>query len=458
MCPRLPAPAPPTGSGDPGVAPAGGTGIGEDHGPEFGAQAVGLGRAELVGGDHALDHVGEHGDERTALDPHGHDGAVAVVADRAIDAHDARRAPEPRHDQAPAAGLAAEHTRRLGEIEGGGVGGGFGGGASGGHDPIVAGGCHGVARAGHRVAVMTELTPTQQKILALLRRGDEALVFDRTFVDDLTAEATTAVADLSARLGGTKLYVSKNMLTNVHGCEVRHLAPDDFEWNTSTASGFVAHKAIELMLNWRGTPTPAELVDDAIARLSDQFGGRGDFVARLDEADLAELRSKALDRTTKFMQDFPPLPAAAHPILESSIRWSPPGTIEMGGRADLVVGKPEGDESRLLIIDLKSGMRSPHHRDDLRFYALVETLRRGVPPRKLVTYYLDTCEPDAEDVTEGVLRSALTRALEGVARHVELVAEGRSATKRVGVACRWCPQRADCAEGQAYLDDREVDR
>jgi len=304
---------------------------------------------------------------------------------------------------------------------------------------------------------MSDLTPTQQKVLALLRRTDEPLVFDREFVARLLEEATEAVAAFSARLGGAKLFVSKNMLSNVHGCEVRHLAPDDFEWNTSTASGFVAHKAIELMLNWRGTPTPSELVDDAIARLADQFGSRGDFVARLGDADLAELRSKALDRTTKFMQDFPPLPATAHPMLESSIRWAPPGTIEMGGRADLVVGRPEGEESRLLIIDLKSGMRSPHHRDDLRFYALVETLRRGVPPRKLVTYYLDTCEPDAEDVTEGVLESAMTRTLEGIARHVELVAEGREPAKRVGVACRWCPLRANCAEGQSYLDDRDVD-
>ena len=411
----------------------------------------------MVGGHDTFDHVGEHGDERPALHPDGHDRAVAVVADRAVDTDDARRAPEPGDHEPSPTGLAAEHPCRLREIERGGVSGCVGSGSSGGHARIVPGGCQRVVGGGRRVTDMSELTPTQQKVLALLRRNDEPLVFERGFVDGLLAEATAAVAEFSARLGGAKLYVSKGMLTNVHGCEVRHLAPDDFEWNTSTASGFVAHKAIELTLNWRGIPTPTEVVDDALARLADQFGSRGDYVARLTDADRAELRGKALDRTTKFMQDFPPLPPTAHPILESSIRWSPPGTIEIGGRADLIVGRPEGDESRLLIIDLKSGMRSPHHRDDLRFYALVETLRRGVPPRKLVTYYLDTCDPDVEDVTEGVLESAMTRTLEGIARHVELVAEGRTPTKRVGVACRWCPLRENCVEGQSYLDDRDVD-
>lgn len=439
---------------------AGGLGLARsgDHGrPQLAPEAIGLRWLEVVGGHHSLDHVGEHRHERPTLDPHGHHGPVAMVPDGAVDPDDAGRGTEPGDHQPTPTCLATECPGRLREVERDGVGGRFGFGSAGSHVRSVTGGCQGVADRCRRVAAMTELTPTQRKVLALLRRSDEPLVFDGEFVAGLLDEATAAVAEFSARLGGAKLFVSKGMLANVHGCEVRHLAPDDFAWNPSTASGFVAHKAIELLLNWRGVPTPSDVVDDALARLADQFGSRGDYVARITDADRAELRSKALDRTTKFMQDFPPLPASAHPILESSIRWDPPGTIEIGGRADLVVGRPEGDESRLLIIDLKSGMRSPHHRDDLRFYALVETLRRGVPPRKLVTYYLDTCEPDAEDVTEGVLEAAMTRTLEGIARHVELVAEGRPPVKRVGVACRWCPLRDDCVEGRSYLDDRDVD-
>ena len=106
---------------------------------------------------------------------------------------------------------------------------------------------------------------------------------------------------------------------------------------------------------------------------------------------------------------------------------------------------------RVLIVDFKSGYRSFHHRDDLRFYALVQTLRHGVPPRKLVTYYLDYAESETEDVTEGTLQSALARALGGVERHVELTVEGRPPDKRPGVACRWCPLREECDEGRSFL-------
>ncbi len=301
------------------------------------------------------------------------------------------------------------------------------------------------------------LTPTQEQTLALLRRGTEPMVFDQAFVEHLVATATDAIAELSERLGGETLWVSKGFLAKVHGCEVRHLEPDDFAWKPATAAGFVAHKAIELSLNWRGEPSPAAVVDDALARLVDQPDGRGAFVAGLTDGEWAELRSRAIDRTTKFLQDFPPLPVSAQPVLEASAKWRPAGTVEFSGKVDLVVGKPSGRESRLLIIDFKSGGRSPHHRDDLRFYALVQTLRQQVPPRKLVTYYLDYAESDVEDVTEGSLETALVRALEGIERHIELTVEHRTPVKRVGVACRWCPLQTTCSEGIAYLSNREID-
>lgn len=297
----------------------------------------------------------------------------------------------------------------------------------------------------------TPLTPTQERTLALLRRPDEPIVFDEEFIDHLLGTAAGEIAALSARLQGETLWVSKGFLAKVHGCEVLHLAPDDFAWKPSTAAGFVAHKAIELSLNWRGEPHPAVVVDEAIARLADQADGRGAFIAGLSDADHAELRSRAIDRTTKFLQDFPPLPVASHPVLEAAVKWKPPGTIELSGKVDLQVGRPQGRESRLLIVDFKSGSRSVHHRDDLRFYALVQTLRQAVPPRKLVTYYLDYADSETEDVTEGTLQAALQRMLDGIERHVELTVEGRSPVKRPGFACRWCPLRADCAEGRAFF-------
>jgi hypothetical protein len=199
-----------------------------------------------------------------------------------------------------------------------------------------------------------------------------------------------------------------------------------------------------------------------MARLLDQPDGKGGYVAGLSDGDWAELRSRAIDRTTKFLQDFPPIPVASQPVLEAVVKWKPPGTIEFSGKVDLQVGRPQGREARLLIVDFKSGGRSAHHRDDLRFYALVQTLRQAVPPRKLVTYYLDYAESEAEDVTEGILQAALHRSMEGIERHIELKVEDRPPVKRPGIACRWCPLQADCAEGKAFLntssdEDADVD-
>jgi len=115
------------------------------------------------------------------------------------------------------------------------------------------------------------------------------------------------------------------------------------------------------------------------------------------------------------------------------------------------MGRPSGRESRKVIIDLKTGRVSHRHREDLRFYALVETLVRDVPPRKLATFYLDSAEPIVEDVTEGVLRAALRRTLDGIHRLIQLQVEGEVAVKKPGVSCRWCPYRSECAEGQSYL-------
>ena len=307
------------------------------------------------------------------------------------------------------------------------------------------------------MSLMTSFSPVQERTFATLRRGEEPIVFDEGDVTALRADAAAAVAELSGRLGGERLWVSKGFLASVHGCEAQHLAPDDFMWRPANAAGFVAHKAIELGIHWPGTPAPTQLVDEAIGSLADVPGRKGDFIAGLTAAEHAALRGKAVERTTKFFQQFPPLDARAHPMLESSVRWRPPGSIEAGGRADLVIGRPNGRESRRVIVDFKSGGRSPVHRDDLRFYALVETLVHEVPPRRLVTYYLDGATCEVEDVSIDILRAALRRMLEGIARHAELAVEQRAAVRRAGIACRWCPLASDCPEGRAFLCNDDDD-
>lgn len=301
------------------------------------------------------------------------------------------------------------------------------------------------------------LTPAQERTLALLRRGDEEVEFREVFVAELRDEADDAMADFAERLGNNTLFITKHTLSSVHGCEAHHLAPDDFEWTPARAKGQVAHKAIQQLLNWRGEPTPRDLVDDALARLADEERDFGRWVAALSPGDEADLRGQAVERVNKFVETFPPLDRRSNPATEAAAQWPLDAPILLRSRADLVMGRPSGRASRKLIIDLKTGRVSPRHREDLRFYALVETLVRDVPPRKLATFYLDAAQPMVEDVTEGLLQSALRRTLDGVHALIELTIEGRPPEKRVGVSCRWCPLAGDCAEGKAYLRGDDAD-
>jgi hypothetical protein len=286
-------------------------------------------------------------------------------------------------------------------------------------------------------------------------------VFDPDFVAELRHDTDTALAELGTRVGTTELYVNKHLIAGVLDCEAHHLAPDPFTWTPARARGQVSHKAIQLLLNWRGEPTPADLVDEALARLADEPTRLGDYVAGLGRGGEADLRGQAVDRVTKFLECFPPLDRRWHPMTEAAAQYPIGGPIVLRARVDLVVGRPGGRESRKVIVDLKSGRIVARHRDDLRFYALVETLCRDVPPRKLATFSLDSGAAVVEEVTTTALRSALRRTLDAIERMVELRVEGREPRRTPGVSCRWCPLLEDCEPGRASMatadDDGDLD-
>ena len=305
-------------------------------------------------------------------------------------------------------------------------------------------------------APTSRLTPAQESTLDLIRRTTEPLVFSAELVAELREEANEAFAHFGDRLDGNQVFVTKHTLAGVFGCETQFLAPDEFEWTPSRARGQVSHRAIQLLINWRGEPAPAELVDEAIARLLNEEKGLSPWLETLGQGDLADLRAMCSDHVTKFMECFPPLDPRSRPVTESSTQWPVDGQILLRGRADLTMGKPFERESRKLIVDFKTGRVVPRHREDLRFYAIVETLSRQVPPRKLASFYLDAAQPIVEDVTENMLRSTLRRTLDGVHALIELKVEGRPPTKSPGAPCRWCPLAADCTEGQTYLHRDDI--
>ncbi len=306
------------------------------------------------------------------------------------------------------------------------------------------------------------LNPAQNRLIALLgNRSGAAPEYPATFAHQFRADLEHHLQPIADAIPAESdnLWVNKHDLSTVHGCEVRFLAEkaEEFAWTVPMARGTVAHKAIELRLGWRGEPSPMELVDEALARLEANDRGIGEFLQRATEADLAELRTESNERVASFMEMFPPLKREWRPVVEARMRSELCGDrIVLNGKVDLTLGQANGTTARKVLIDFKTGGPALQHRDDLRFYALLDTLRVGVPPRMLATVYLESGRIDAEEVSEGTLDATIRRVADGVARLASLARVPDDAAFRPGKACRWCPLYDSCEPGQQFIAEADA--
>jgi len=118
------------------------------------------------------------------------------------------------------------------------------------------------------------------------------------------------------------------------------------------------------------------------------------------------------------------------------------GAVELVTRVDLAVGRPATSASTVALVDVRSGARRPVHAADRGFQALLETVRSGVPPFVVATYYARTGELDVDPVTPELLVAAARRCRAGLE---VLTADGRAPT---AVGAPWC---ATCATSTVDL-------
>jgi hypothetical protein len=300
------------------------------------------------------------------------------------------------------------------------------------------------------------LTPAQAETLARLRaRPEDRPAFPPDLRDRLRAHLEEELSGPATAIpDGSTLFVNKRALAGIHGCEARWHAEDTSEFTTSgpMVVGAVAHKAIELSLHRRTPAEPGHLVDRALDSLAGSERWMGDWLERCDEDDRAEVRAAAIARVAAFDEIWPPLDTRWRPVTEATVRADLLGRrITISGKVDLTVGHPQGTVARKVIVDLKTGRFSLHHRDDLRFYALVETLKVGTPPRAVATSYLDSGEIHVEAVTEEVLETAVARTVDGVERIVAVRVGGDEPVLRPSGGCRWCALLDGCPTGRDHL-------
>ncbi len=287
--------------------------------------------------------------------------------------------------------------------------------------------------------------------------------------EDLNQSLTEALQPLFDADGDDKrwpLMINKRALSMLHGCEARYVADitEEFTWSIPIARGSVAHKAIELLIAHRGNPTPLDLVDGAMARIEHDERDLSRFIQQLSEAERADLAGQANDFVTTFTETFPPLKRQWRPVAESRVMATfCDDKVELRGRVDLSLGRATGNKAGKVLIDLKTGRPSIAHIEDLRLYALLETLKLGVPPRLIVSYYMDAGTPRREEVTEDLLWSAARRLVDGTRKLVEITRPGpgvsaqREPQRTPGFNCRFCPILDDCEPGTNHIERLDAD-
>ena len=268
-----------------------------------------------------------------------------------------------------------------------------------------------------------------------------------------------ALASLGVKGTPEPLWLAKGALADLERCEglfdarLRREGPP-FEHSENTAAGALFHKVIEVDVGSRHEFDLQLVAERAALRLADEDRSFAAHWAGLDELDRFTLMAEGTRRAENFRASFPPLGpgGAAAPLPELKLR------VELAGGAAVLAGKVDlllmrQDSVRLADADPararpEDGDARSEHAEDMRFYALLMALRYGVPPFRVATFFLESGEWQAEDVTGETLGRALDRVLSAAETALELQ-RGREPVLTAGPWCGWCPRRETCPAAAA---------
>jgi hypothetical protein len=144
-----------------------------------------------------------------------------------------------------------------------------------------------------------------------------------------------------------------------------------------------------------------------------------DFVERLGDGERSELEDEVETQSAIVVRRWPRLSPSWLPRTQERIAVPlAGGAVVLVGIIDLMIGLPSTGRASVGIIEAKSGRPRIEDREDLRFYALLETLRSGAAPFRTATFYTRTGDTDVEDVSDQALASSVQRVLAGLGRIV----------------------------------------
>lgn len=279
----------------------------------------------------------------------------------------------------------------------------------------------------------------------LLAVGGERPYAPAGLVESLTAELVDGTKDAISTWTEPRLWLSKAMVFGIERCEGGYLEdrrnPPPSTMFPAVAVGLVAHRAIQLAYTHPGRDM-ADYIRHAVAgsRAEEKFEL---FWSTADLSTQSDVMTQATSRLTGYLDSWPALEPAWTPRFEEPIQ-AKVGALTLSGRVDLLLGRPRADgRMTMLIADWKSGALKDEHRDEAAFYALVATLRQGIPPFRSTVYSLASGTWTEPDVTADMLHRSARQVVSSVQAIVEVMTEQRPPRSFCGAPwCGYCSAHA----------------
>ncbi|HEY7401648.1 MAG TPA: PD-(D/E)XK nuclease family protein [Actinomycetota bacterium] len=309
------------------------------------------------------------------------------------------------------------------------------------------------------------LTDPQRRTLEQLIGTGERPTFPSDVAQRLRDRIEEAARGLDLR---DQLWIGKERLSNRDRCEGLFAADlggeaTPFVHSAKSAGGVLSHKAIEVDMASTEPLDPLSAAEVAATRLRNREERFAEHWGSLADADRDEALMEAARRLTLLRASLPPLRSLRRqlaPVTEFRARAELlGGALVLSGQIDLLLGvadELEPNRATRLALDFKSGDARPEHAEDMRFYALVLTLRFGVPPYRVASLFLESGEWQAEDVGEEMLGRAVDRVI-ATARSASAVEGGREPELTPGVWCGWCPRGERCPSFDPNAGRRQVE-
>ncbi|MEE8599592.1 PD-(D/E)XK nuclease family protein [Euzebya tangerina] len=245
------------------------------------------------------------------------------------------------------------------------------------------------------------------------------------------------------RLGKTQL--------DALACDGRYLDQQrtPFSWSRPIVRGQLVHSAIALDHHVGRGESTAELLAHAWEEFRHSGDGHLAYAETLTDLEVTSLQADASTAVEEYRATFPRLPQTWRVVWEPTIvaRFGA-GAVTVRGKPDLVLGRVSPDQRRMLLIDLKTGNRSRTDRQDMRWYALLATLKYRTAPFKVGTFYIDEGRWDDEVVTDDVLEAAARGMVGRLITAIRLTDDPVARQLHAGPMCRWCGLAESCEEKQ----------